>query len=117
MAIDDWPRGEGPREKLHLHGPGVLSDAELLAVVLRTGRRGVSALGLACALLERGGDLAGVLAMDAAALEAEPGVGSARTQAGSSARASVASARAPARRSSAASLRAVRLERRRIQMT
>jgi len=30
MAIDDWPRGEGPREKLHLHGPGVLSDAELL---------------------------------------------------------------------------------------
>ncbi len=78
MAIDDWPRGEGPREKLHLHGPGVLTDAELLAVVLRTGRRGMSALGLACALLERGGDLAGVLAMDAAALEAEPGVGTAK---------------------------------------
>jgi len=78
MAIDDWPRGEGPREKLRLHGPGILSDAELLAVVLRTGRRGCSAVGLACALLERAGDLAGVLAMDAVALEAEPGVGSAK---------------------------------------
>lgn len=75
MAIRDWPAGEGPREKLLEHGAGVLSDAELLAVVLRTGCAGASALDVARALLRRAGDLSGVLAMDGAGLAQEPGVG------------------------------------------
>ncbi|HVE88932.1 MAG TPA: UPF0758 domain-containing protein, partial [Burkholderiaceae bacterium] len=36
MAIKDWPKGERPRERLLASGPQVLSDAELLAVFLRT---------------------------------------------------------------------------------
>lgn len=75
MAIRDWPAGEGPREKLLRHGPAVLSDAELLAVMLRTGYRGCSAVQLGMRLLAQGGDLAGVLAMDADRLGNEPGIG------------------------------------------
>lgn len=75
MAIRDWPAGEGPREKLLRHGPAVLSDAELLAVLLRTGYRGCSALGLGMRLLEQAGDLAGVMAMEAQRLHSEPGIG------------------------------------------
>lgn len=75
MAIRDWPNGEGPRDKLLQRGAVALSDAELLAVLLRTGRPGCSALELAMALLHRAGDLATVLAMDASALADEPGVG------------------------------------------
>ncbi|MFN2329182.1 MAG: DNA repair protein RadC [Chromatocurvus sp.] len=75
MAICDWPHGEGPRDKLLQRGAAALSDAELLAVLLRTGRAGCSALDLAMALLHRAGDLATLLAMDANALADEPGVG------------------------------------------
>jgi DNA repair protein RadC len=75
MAINHWPRGEGPRDKLLQRGAPALSDAELLAVLLRTGRRGNSALDIARALLVRAGDLAAVMAMDAAAFAAEPGIG------------------------------------------
>jgi DNA repair protein RadC len=37
MAIKDWPADERPREKLLQHGASILSDAELLAIFLRTG--------------------------------------------------------------------------------
>jgi DNA repair protein RadC len=37
MSIKDWPEGERPREKLLSRGPASLSDAELLAIFLRTG--------------------------------------------------------------------------------
>jgi DNA repair protein RadC len=47
MAIGHWPAGEGPRDRLVAHGPAALSDAELLAVVLRTGVAGLSAVDLA----------------------------------------------------------------------
>ena len=47
MAIRDWPRDERPREKLLGKGAAALSDAELLAILLRTGTRGRSALDLA----------------------------------------------------------------------
>ena len=47
MAIRDWPRDERPREKLLEKGAAALSDAELLAILLRTGTRGRSALDLA----------------------------------------------------------------------
>lgn len=42
MAIKDWPEGERPRERMAAHGPQVLSDAELIAVIPRTGTRRVS---------------------------------------------------------------------------
>src|SRR3972149_4096992 len=47
MAITDWPEGERPREKLLQKGAAALSDAELLAIFLRTGVTGKSAVDLA----------------------------------------------------------------------
>ena len=61
MAISDWPRGERPREKLLLRGARVLSDAELLAVVLRSGVAGQSALDIARRALTRFGGLRALL--------------------------------------------------------
>ncbi|HLP97664.1 MAG TPA: DNA repair protein RadC [Sideroxyarcus sp.] len=57
MAITDWPEGERPREKLLQRGAASLSDAELLAIFLRTGVVGKSAVDLARELLARFGDL------------------------------------------------------------
>ena len=53
MAITDWPAGERPRERLLAYGPQALSDAELLAIYLRVGVRGKSAVDLARDLLQR----------------------------------------------------------------
>lgn len=61
MAISDWPPGERPRERLLMLGAAALSDAELLAVVLRTGIRGKSAVELGRELLERFHGVAGIL--------------------------------------------------------
>ena len=47
MNLNRIPRAERPREKLLRHGPSSLSDAELLAIFLRTGARGKSAVELA----------------------------------------------------------------------
>lgn len=55
---------ERPRERLLEHGAAVLSDAELLAVILRTGMRGKTAVELGRELIERFGDVAGVFAAD-----------------------------------------------------
>lgn len=62
MAITDWPKGERPRERLLAHGPGALSDAELLAIYLRVGVRGKSAVDLARDLLQRFDGRLGTLA-------------------------------------------------------
>ena len=51
MRISDWPDDEKPREKLLQRGPGALSDAELLAIFLRTGIPGKNAVDLARELL------------------------------------------------------------------
>jgi DNA repair protein RadC len=59
--IRELPQGERPRERLLQHGGGSLSDSELLAVLLRTGRVGVSALQLAMDVLREKGGLAGLL--------------------------------------------------------
>ena len=64
MAISDWPQGERPRERLLAHGAAALSDAELLAVVLRTGIRGKSAVELGRDLLARFKDVAGIFGAD-----------------------------------------------------
>ena len=57
MSITDWPAGERPREKLLQRGAAALSDAELLAIFLRTGVVGKSAVDLARDLLARFGNL------------------------------------------------------------
>lgn len=62
MAITDWPEGERPREKLLQRGPAALSDAELLAIFLRTGVVGKSAVDLARELVARFGSLTGLFA-------------------------------------------------------
>jgi len=64
MAISDWPPGERPRERLLMLGAAALSDAELLAVLLRTGIRGKSAVELGRELLQRFNGVAGILGAD-----------------------------------------------------
>ncbi len=64
MAISDWPLAERPRERLLAQGAGSLSDAELLAVILRTGLPGKSAVELGRDLLARFKDVAGLFAAD-----------------------------------------------------
>lgn len=78
MAIADWPAGERPREKLLNLGSHVLSDAELLAIFLRTGRRGRSAVDLARDLLLEFGSLNALCAADQRRLCAIPGLGAAK---------------------------------------
>jgi DNA repair protein RadC len=64
MAISDWPLGERPRERLLAQGAGSLSDAELLAVILRTGLPGKNAVELGRDLLARFKGIAGLFAAD-----------------------------------------------------
>ena len=78
MPIVNWPGGEAPREKLVLRGSRALSDAELLAVLLRTGCRDSTVLDLARGLLERYGGLVGIFAAGADQLQREPGIGLAK---------------------------------------
>jgi DNA repair protein RadC len=61
MPITDWPSSERPREKLLARGTAALTDAELLAIFLRTGIAGATAVDLARELLGRFGSLRGLL--------------------------------------------------------
>lgn len=78
MAITDWPEGERPREKALLRGVAALSDAELLAIFLRTGVRGRSAVDLARDLLGRFGGLRGLLRASKTEFCAAKGLGPAK---------------------------------------
>jgi DNA repair protein RadC len=78
MTIKDWPEDERPREKLLERGAGALSDAELLAIFLRTGVPGRSAVDLARDLLASFDGLAGLLAADRGRFCREKGLGSAK---------------------------------------
>ena len=78
MTIKDWPADERPREKMLERGPGALSDAELLAIFLRTGVAGRSAVDLARDLLASFGGLAGLLAADQRRFCQEKGLGTAK---------------------------------------
>ncbi len=64
MPITDWPIEERPREKLLTRGPGALSDAELVAIFLRTGVSGKTAVDVARDLLRDLGGLGALLEAD-----------------------------------------------------
>lgn len=78
MAITDWPEGERPREKLLQRGAGALSDAELLAIFLRTGVTGKTAVDLARDLLNDFGGLRPLLGASHSAFTAAHGLGDAK---------------------------------------
>jgi DNA repair protein RadC len=78
MAINDWLVTERPREKLILKGAMALSDAELLAILLRTGTKGKTAIDLARELLEKCGGLRKLLESDYQKLRSHSGMGIAK---------------------------------------
>ncbi|HZN85144.1 MAG TPA: DNA repair protein RadC [Burkholderiales bacterium] len=78
MGIADWPLRERPRERLVAQGAAGLSDAELVAVCLRSGIRGKSAVDLGRELIGAFGGIAGLLAADLAALLRVRGLGTAK---------------------------------------
>ncbi|AFU99714.1 RadC family protein [Simiduia agarivorans] len=78
MAIHQWPAAERPREKLLTKGPSALSDAELLAIFLRTGVAGQSAVDLARQLLTDFGGLRPLLEADKETFIAARGLGTAK---------------------------------------
>ncbi|MDY7562711.1 DNA repair protein RadC [Pseudomonas sp. 10B1] len=78
MSIRDWPVAERPREKLLELGSASLSDAELLAIFLRTGVTGKSAVDLARHLLKQFGSLRALLEADLKTFSQELGLGPAK---------------------------------------
>ncbi len=98
MTIKDLPAAMRPREKLLAHGAGALGDAELLALLLRTGLKGTGVLQLAEQLLNEFGGVAGLLNAGSADLRRIKGLGPAK-------RAELAAVLELARRSMAGELR------------
>jgi DNA repair protein RadC len=78
MGIRDWPIDERPREKLLERGAAALSDAEILAILIGSGRKGLSALDVARDVLQRFGSLRQLVAADRVRFCACAGLGLAR---------------------------------------
>lgn len=78
LTIRDWPNDERPREKLLHHGAQRLSDAELLAIFLRTGTAGRSAVDLGRELLQTFGGLRELLTAEPGELRKQRGLGDAK---------------------------------------
>lgn len=78
MDINDWPKAERPREKLLAQGPATLTDTELLALLMGTGRNGRSVMENANDLLVSHGPLRRLLDLDPKVLAKLPGLGPAR---------------------------------------
>ena len=78
MLLKDLPKDARPREKLLSRGPGALSDAELLALLLRTGLPGKNALQMGQELLDKFGGVAGLLHTGAESLKSIKGLGPAK---------------------------------------
>lgn len=78
VAIRDWPEGERPREKLMARGSHALSDAELLAIFLRTGVSGKSAVQLARDLMTQFGSLRALLKAELGDFSTAKGLGPAK---------------------------------------
>ena len=78
MAITDWPAHERPRERLIKGGPAQISDAELLAIFLRTGVNGKSAVDLGREIMMHFGSLSGLFAARLEDFSALSGIGPAK---------------------------------------
>ena len=78
MLLKDLPQDARPREKLLARGPGALSDAELLALLLRTGLPGKNALQMGQELVDSFGGVSGLLNTPAEALKKIKGLGPAK---------------------------------------
>jgi len=78
VSIQDWPEGDRPREKLLAQGAAALSDAELLAIFLRTGIKGKTAVDLARGLLTEFGSLRVLLQADCENFTRAKGLGTAK---------------------------------------
>jgi DNA repair protein RadC len=78
LVIRDLPAGERPRERMEQYGPEALSNSELLAIVLRVGSRGESAVRLGERLLSEFEGLAGIARARIPQLSALPGMGLAK---------------------------------------
>ena len=78
MAIKDWHRDDRPREKLLNLGAEALSDAEILAIFLRTGTKSLSAIDLARSLIAQFGSLAELLAAPPETVLSCHGIGTAK---------------------------------------
>jgi len=78
MAISHWPKEERPREKLLSKGAAALSDAELLAIFLRTGLPGITAIDLARSLLSEFGGIGPLLSARRATFCEHKGLGPAK---------------------------------------
>jgi len=77
-GITYWPETERPRERLLVKGPDALSDAQLLAILLRTGRRNSSAVQVAIEILDQVGGVGGLAQCGVEELCAIQGVGPAK---------------------------------------
>ena len=78
QGISHWPETERPRERLLTEGPQALTNAQLLAILLRVGRQGSSAVQVGMDILDRLGDIAGLAQCGIEELCAIPGVGEAK---------------------------------------
>lgn len=78
MKIMEWPQQERPRERLMRDGAESLSDAELLAIFLRTGTRNYNVVDLARHLLNQFGGLRQLLEADHKTFTEQPGMGTAK---------------------------------------
>lgn len=75
LRIQDMAVSDRPQERLCRHGPGALSDAELLALLLRSGQRGRSVMTIAQQLLAEAGTLAGLVSWTEAEFRRQKGIG------------------------------------------
>jgi DNA repair protein RadC len=78
LSIRDWPEDERPRERLLNKGSEFLSDAQLLAILLHTGKAKASAIMVAVELLEQAGSLSAIGQLSAKELQAVKGIGPAK---------------------------------------
>ena len=78
MAITDWPENERPRERLLASGAAALSDAELVAIFLRVGIKGQSAVDLARVLIQHFGSLNRLFSASQSEFSLIPGMGPAK---------------------------------------
>ena len=78
ISIREMPQNERPREKLLAHGPGALTDSELIAILLRTGLPGANAVEVARQLLERYSSLSGLSRCTVAEIASVRGIGGAK---------------------------------------